>query len=228
MGKVLQSGGVADEERGPWHGERLRALHFINDGLLTRYDENGVYRGTYNRIRWQGADGNWETAEIGDDRPLVLNGYRIFATVHRGLSPLFRWEPEQGVGELGTVQLADHREGDMPPSASWQLPGGPEVWAQLAHAPLERPVGRVQQNLRAGDLQHGMVVRVGDDRWELRPGESVALPGGTLTYVELSAWMSYRLVYDPATPWLMATIVVAVVSLVAFYWRRIVRHEDRA
>lgn len=207
-------------EHGPLSAGRVEGLVFFNEGVRALYDANGKHRGSYNRVRWQTADGGWRSAEIGDDRPLVIGQYRVFATRHRGLAPLFRWEANGRPAEHGTVQLADHRAADYPPSVSWRLPHGPQLWLLIEHAPVGMPAGRVEENLDAALLDHTLVIRTGESRHILRLGESLDLPEGRLTYVSLSNWIGYRIVHDPVTPWLMAAILVAVASLCWFYARR--------
>lgn len=215
-------GRMARADMGPLHPQtKLSALRFANEGLRARYSASGEYRGTYNRVSWLNAQGQAQSAEIGDDRPLLLNGYRIYATVHRGLAPLFRWQAKGQPPELGNVQLTDHREGDVPSATSWMLPEGPRVWVQLDVADLPRPRGSDQFELGAKELQHQLVLRSGDQRHVMRIGETVSLAEGDLTYLRLNSWMSYRIIYDPATPWIMATILVAVASLIAFYLPRL-------
>lgn len=209
-------------EMGPFHPRaRLATLRFANEGMRARYAADGTYRGTYNRVAWLNVRGDVEQAEIGDDRPLLLNGYRIYATFNRGMAPLFRWQAHGQPPELGNVQLADHRMSEVPPSVSWQLPGGPRVWVQLDVAAVPQPRGIDQVELGAGDLQHELVLRTTDARHVLRIGDTVSLPEGELTYLRLHSWMSYRIVYDPATPWIMAAVLVAIASLIVFYVRRL-------
>lgn len=214
-------GKMERDARGPLHWGRLHALRFANEGVAARYSDKGVYQGTYNRVRWQDAGGEWQRAEIGDDRPLIVDGYRIYATAYRGLAPLFRWQPAKGEPELGSVQLEDHRKRELPPAAAWQLPGGPQVWVQLDFTPLPQPQGRRQEELGAAELEHALVLRSGDLRQVLRAGESVDFAEGRLTYVRLDSWMSYRFVYDPTVPWIVATVMVGIGSLIWFYVRRI-------
>lgn len=223
-------GTMEREQRGPLHRGRLRDLRFANEGVAARYSEQGHYTGTFNRVRWQDAGGRWHRAEIGDDRPLIVEGYRIYATVHRGLAPLFRWEPAKGEAEMGSVQLEDHRQADLPPSAAWRLPGGPEVWVQLDFTPLPKPLGGKQEDLGAAELEHALVMRAAGERRIVRAGDTVEFPEGRLTYVRLDSWMSYRFVYDPTIPWMIATVLVGVASLVWFYmvrvWSKPMREDD--
>lgn len=218
--------GRADRsEQGPLNAGGLSRLQFLNDGFSARYSENGTYLGTYNRIRWQGSDEQWRETEIGDDRPLLLQGYRIYATVHRGLSPLFVWRPRHGEPSIGTVQLRDHRKtDDHSPAAGWKLPDGPDVWIQLKFSPLPDPRGTRQQGLGAAELDHVLVLRSGDTRREeIRVGDEVTFAEGSLQYLKLDSWMSYRIVYDPTVPWIIAVIFVGVGSLCWYYLARFKR-----
>jgi cytochrome c biogenesis protein ResB len=68
--------------------------------------------------------------------------------------------------------------------------------------------------------QHTLVLRMDPLRHELQPGQSVALDGGTLTYLGLRSWMGYRVTYDPTLPWLLAASLLAVAALAWHYLRR--------
>ena len=57
------------------------------------------------------------------------------------------------------------------------------------------------------------MVRVGEERRELKLGESLRLAEGVLVYNGLRSWMGYTVFYDFTLPWLLAACVLAVVSL---------------
>jgi len=100
-------------------------------------------------------------------------------------------------------------------SREWVLPDGRAVWVQLQiDETLIDPATNSAFRLPAA---HRLVVRVGEQRAELAPGERVALPGGTLAYAELRTWMGYRVAYDPTLPWLLAASLLAALSLAAHY-----------
>jgi hypothetical protein len=214
-------------EQGPLHPGRVQELHFANDGFAEDFylEGKGRYKATYNRLRWQDENGVWQAAQIGDDQALQLHGYKIYTARRRGYSPLFRWEPKGDVngaeGQLGTVQLSDQNDGVYAPSSSWTLPGGPEVWVMLDAKVPDQSQSGPRKNLNAEALDHSLVLRIGEQRSLLKPGESISLPTGRLTYVRLDTWMGYLVSYDPTLPWIMATILIGVVSLIWFYWRRI-------
>jgi cytochrome c biogenesis protein len=60
-------------------------------------------------------------------------------------------------------------------------------------------------------------VRLGEQRAELTPGQTMAVPGGQLVYEGLRTWMGYRVAYDPTLPWLLATALLAALSLALHY-----------
>lgn len=214
------------EKRGLLHFGRMQDLHFANEGFNEGFFRRGTYRATYNRVRWLDDSGQWQQAEIGDDRPLILHGYRIYTTKNRGFSPLFHWLPaeqkEAGDGTYGTVQLNDMPRETLAPSMQWALPGGIPVRAILnIEAPGEQPARHDEANRYAKDLEHTLTLKIRDARHDLRPGEKVVLPEGTLTYVRLDSWMGYLITYDPTQPWIMGTVLLGIASLIWFYWRRI-------
>lgn len=231
-GVKLSTGAVFDGQylsvkRGALHGDGASRLRFANDGM-TEHAEAGSLPTTFNRVRWWDSAGLPHWAEIGNDRPLVLDGYRIYATHQRGFEPLFQWQPAEGGREMGTVQLPYTFAGDFPPGSTVTLPGGSEAWVQLLSAEKMELDGS-RDDLGAQTLDHRLILRAGGKRYELKPGGSVDLSGGRLTYVELGTWMGYRVTYDPTPPWLAASVLLGVASLLWFYarlWRRPRRHNE--
>ena len=215
------------EAHGPLHGEGFRTLSFANEGFVER-DPSGPYRDTLNRVRWQDpVSGRWLSAEINNDRPLLLGGYRIYPTTrHQGFSPRLSWQAAAGApAELGTVQLPpiSAEQEDFPRGVKWYLSDDTELWAQL-RTPVLKDVFSRQANLGVETLDHVLIIRQGADRHELRPGDSAALAGGRLSYLSLDSWIGYRVTGDPTGPWQVATILVALGSLIVFYARRL-RHR---
>lgn len=221
------------DQRGPWHDGAIEQLRFSNEGFTEDFNERASWKSTYNRVRWQDANGASHLAQIGDDHPLVMGGYRIYTTFNRGYSPVFHWQPVQGEEEFGTVQL---RAGELDMANNWQLPGGPEVWAMID---LPRPAVKLQpgeQSLNLGSEKkaHSLILHIGERREFLRPGESLLLPQGRLTYVSLKSWMGYRIVYDVAMYWMAAAALIVVLCMLAFYarllaagWQVIEQEEEK-
>ena len=205
---------------GPLNSGRLDHLAFANEGLRTRYDSSGRYVGTDHLVSWMDAAGRRQKAVIGDDHPLTLNGYRIYAVRQRGLAPLLRWEEPGKPAVVKRIDLDDHRDADYPPSANWTLAEGLEAWAQVRQAPWKPPLDGVERDFGIAGLAHTLIMRINEQRFELQPGESIDLPQGRLTYMRLGTWMGYRIVYDPLASWVLASALLAIGSLAWFYGRR--------
>lgn len=217
-------GTLLGEEQGPLHDRRIADLRFTNLGFTENYPERGHYHTTYNRVRWVGPDGQSHIAEIGDDIPLIIRGYRIYTSRHRGFSPVFRWQSDDGSEDWGTVQLRDSNNGAFAGANEWTLPDGRVAWLMVdAEAPAQTEGSRVRTNLGAGSDARQLVLRIGDSRSVLAPGDQLTLAGGVLTYVRLDSWMGYRIISDPTRPWLIGTVLLGVLSLVWFYARILLR-----
>lgn len=209
------------EDRGPLHWGRPQELRFANDGFVEDQSARHRLHALYNRIRWQDEAGRWHPAEIGDDRPLLLNGYKIYPSSHRGFAPLLRWRGVGGADEFGSVQLNDQRDGAVWPAVKFSLPDGSDVWIMLDSTATAEPTTKTRVDLGSAELLHSLVLRMGDARHVLRPGDQIDLPGGTLSYVRLDSWMGYVVSYDPTRPWIFATVLIGIASLIWFYWRRL-------
>lgn len=208
---------------GPFHFGRVDTLRFANEGFTEDYFRRGTHRATYNKVRWRDDEGQWHLAQIGDDLPLILQGYRIYATSNRGFSPLFHWQPAGGKseGDYGSVQLSDREVNSISPSAEWRLPGGPAVRATLDIKAGSGPQQARPSGSNLHSLDHALNLKIRGERHDLVPGQQVVLPEGTLTYVRLDSWMGYMITYDPTKPWVMAAVLIGVASLIWFYWKRI-------
>jgi cytochrome c biogenesis protein len=220
-------GQLLEVKHGPMHSGTIGHLKFANDGFRVLYDAEGRYRATYNRVSWHDPAGNLRQTEIGDDRAFFIDQYRISAVQPRGYAPLFRWEAQGEEPQVGNVQLPDHRNSDYSPWAEWTLARDVQLWVQIHHAPIPRPMGGYQEELGAPSLDHTIILRRGDRRFEIAQGASVELPEGRLTYLGLRSWIGYRVTYDPLANWSMASVLVAIGGLIAFYWRRL-RQKDAA
>lgn len=209
------------QQGGPLSHTPGSEIRFANDGFVERFSDKGDHLGTFTRVLWQNAAGRSGISEVSDDQPLVLDELRIYPTRDRGYAPLFKWAPNAGNAEMGAVHLRDQGRGGFTPDGGWQLPNGPEMWAMVEplDATAARAPRRTRRDLDAASLPHRLVVRVGSTRHEMRPGESIDLPSGRLTYTALRSWLGYRAAYDPAPTWMIASIAVAIASLIAYYAR---------
>jgi cytochrome c biogenesis protein len=213
------AGTLLEAERGPWHRGGLDRFTFVNRGFAIDYGP-GLRRGrTVNRVDWQDAAGRRGSSVIGDHTPLVLEGYRFYTSPNKGFAPAFLWQRHGHEPLLGTVNLPSYPLRQFEQAMEWQPPGSAaKVWVMLQFDetildPDKPSHFRLPKN-------HRLVVRVGQARHELRPGEGLDLPGGRLVYQGLRSWMGYQVFYDWTTPWLLAACFLAAASLGWHYWRK--------
>lgn len=208
-------GSLMDREAGPLHREALQRLSFRHDGFEIDYAPGRQRGATRNAVTWNGDDGQPRSATIGDHHPLVLEGHRFYTSPNKGFAPMLRWVPDQGEPVLGAVHLPSFPAQELRQSLEWQLPDGRAVWVLLQiDEKLIDP--QLQTRFRMPET-HRLVLRVGEQRAELQPGQRMALTGGTLVYEGLRTWMGYRVAYDPTLPWLLAASLLAALSLALHY-----------
>lgn len=220
------AGDFYKEAAGALHGDGARALRFSNDGFVETFPEKNKYRSTRNKVRFTNTGGTLQEGEIGDDRPLVLNGYRIYTSRNRGFVPAVQWAAQDGTIHFAALQLGAAGEDGFTPGRQWLIPFGPNVWMSLSTEPMPPVPGTERINLGAKEAHNKLVLNHDERFQELRLGQSIDLPGGKLSYTGLSAWMGYSIIYDPTTPWLTATLSIAIASLVWFYAQRLWRTWD--
>ena len=208
-------GTLIDRDAGALHHDRLGRLSFRNEGFEIDYAPGRKRGATRNTVTWLADDGQPRSAVIGDHRPLVLDGHRFYTSPNKGFAPLLRWQPERGAAVLGAVHLPSYPMHELRQSREWALPDGGNAWVQLQFdETLIDPEASALWRLPA---QHRLVVRVAEQRAELRPGQGMRLAGGTLVYEGLRSWMGYRVAYDPTLPWLLAASLLAALALALHY-----------
>ncbi|WP_407279474.1 cytochrome c biogenesis protein ResB [Aromatoleum evansii] len=210
-------GTLAESQRGPLHAGDIAQVRFVNKGFSIDYAP-GLQRGaTRNAVAWSEGNGRWHEEMIGDQTPLVLSGYRFYTTFNKGFAPTFLWRDAHGNDFLGSVQLPPYPLKEYSQAAAWSPPGSTlSIWVMLdidevLLDPAEHTSFRLPERYK-------LIVRIGDDRHELRPGDSLQTAEGTLEFEGLRNWMGYRVFYDWTLPWLLAACAVAVASLGAHFW----------
>ena len=216
-------GQIENVEQGPWHRYGLADAEFANLGFRINYHEGVKRDWTVNRIALMSGEDVERVIEIGDHVPLVVGHYRFYTTHNKGFAPVFEWRPaESDLVLAGNIHLPAYPINEYRQALEWQLPaGGPRLWTQLKIDDNLLPEDRPFEFTVPG--RHRLVVRVGEQRFELSPGERIALDEGVLEYRELTAWMGYKIAYDWTRPWMLATAVIAILSLFAHYLRKFSR-----
>lgn len=213
---------LVDVQSGPWHKSRLADVRFVLDRFTIDYivvsDE--VQRDTTRAyIRWRDHLGIEQKGVVGDHTPLTIYGYRFYTTPNKGFAPVFIWQDEHGISRQGVIHLPSYPAHKHTQSLDWTIPGtSHNLWTQLQFDEVILDPQRPSQFRVPKD--HLLVVRVGERRHELKPGQSIDFPDGHLTYKELRTWMGFAVFYDWTLPWLFAAGLVAVLSLGWHYWRK--------
>ncbi len=214
-------GVLIEAAAGPWHGDaaaRLARFAMRHDGFEIDYAPGRRRGATRNPVRWRAADGTAQAALIGDHRPLVLDGYRIYTTSNKGFAPVLTWLPRHGPAVSGAVHLPAYPMHELRQSSAWLLPDGRRVFVMLEiDTPLLDPAGAAAFRLPEA---HRLVVHSTGQRAELGPGDTLDLGSGTLRYDGLRTWMGYRVSYDATLPWLLAAALLAAFALAWHYVQR--------
>jgi cytochrome c biogenesis protein len=208
-------GHLIDREAGALYVDRLRRLSFRHDAFEIDYAPGRKRGATRNSVSWRGDDDQPRSAVIGDHHPLVLDGHRFYTSPNKGFAPLLRWLPDQGEPQLGAVHLPSFPMHELRQSREWALPDGRIAWVQLQTD--EALIAPQAASRFALPQRHRLIVRIGELRAELAPGQSLSVPGGQLVYEGLRTWMGYRVAYDPTLPWLLASALLAAVALALHY-----------
>lgn len=212
-------GVLAVSEQGPWHAGNLPEVSFVNKGFTIEYAP-GLQRGaTQNLVAWADRQGHWHEAEIGDQDPLIVENYRFYTTFNKGFAPTFRWLPKAGEAMYGSVQLPPYPGNQYSQAAEWTPPASSvPVWVMLDFDEVVLDPER-HTSFRLPE-RYKLIVRIGSERHEMQPGDSVELPDGRLEFDGLRSWMGYRVFYDWTLPWLLAACIVAIASLGVHFWQR--------
>ena len=211
QGEVF-SGEVVASQEGPLHGRGLQAVRFVNDGFTIRYAPGVKRAETRNAVRVFDASGAVTEQVIGDNVPLLVGGYRFYTSFNKGFSLVFRWVPGGGEPQRGTVNLPAYPLHEYRQALEWQVPGGgPAIWTLLHFD--RSPLDQASESWFRTPGSHHVVLRLGEARWELVPGQQVRLDGGTLVYEGLTTWMGYNVFYDWTIPWVLAASLLAVGAL---------------
>ena len=212
-------GGQLDNIRaGPLHDYGLSGGAFTNLGFQINYLDGIRRDNTLNRVRINGENGDGSVITIGDHIPLVLGHYRFYTSHNKGYAPVFSWIPNQDNRPAlrGSVHLPAYPLNEYQQSREWQLPViDLPIWTMLV---IEEEVVPEDRDFSFTiPLQHHLIVRIGQERWTLRPGESIELSDGTLHYDYLSSWMGYTVDYDWTRPWLLFTSLLGIAALFVHY-----------
>lgn len=208
---------LVDIKQGPWHGGELDKVRFVQGGYTVDYSPNLSRGPTRSHVTVPDDNGAWEERVVGDDTPLIIQGYRFYTSFNKGFSAVITWRPSDGEAITGSVNMPPYPLFEYKQDNRWTPPGEDnelKLWLRLE-------TGYDLENdwvLDARNAQGMLVVNTGDTRFELSAGESVDLERGTLTYEYLSSWMGYKVFYDPTLIPLFIAAMLTVFGLFFHYW----------
>ena len=213
------SGKLTSYTAGPLHYWRLDDFSFVLEKFSIDYDP-GLQRGaTRAHMQWQDKDSEMKRGIVGDHRPLILSGYRFYTSHNKGFAPIFSWQPTGGEAITGSIHLPAYPANEYRQALEWSPPGSKIIiWTQLQFDELILDPEKSSQF--RPPQEHLLVMRIDDQRFELKPGESLELPEGRLIYKQLQTWMGFNVLSDWTMAWLLATGLFAVLALGWHYWRK--------
>lgn len=209
---MLDTSQIVVKTEAPFHRWRMNEVLFVQRGFTIDYDP-GMKRG-HTRSIVAVPDGRGGTTDlvVGDDKPLILGGYRFYTTFNKGFAPLLTWIDSDGTATTGAVHMPSYPIEEDRQVNEWAPPDGSApltLWLELA-APIYDEHGT--WSFKA-PKDASLIVLDGERREPLRPGQSVAIGTGHLRYDGVTTWMGYTIFYDPMLPWLMAAAVITIGGL---------------
>ncbi len=208
---------LLEAKQGPLHAGRIDKVRFIQGNYTVDYAE-GMQRGlTNSQVLIPDERGQFTSKIVGDDRVLVLEGYRFYTTFNKGFSVVLTWLPDQGMPVTGRINLPSYPLYEYKQDNSWTPPGASPVkfWLQLTTGMREDAAWVLDARNARGVL----VVSNHEQRVELQVGETTRLDGGQLRYDQLTSWMGYKVYYDPTLRWLFFVSIIAVFGMAWHYWQ---------
>ncbi|MBI5275349.1 MAG: hypothetical protein HY854_02730 [Burkholderiales bacterium] len=207
-GQEFDPDAVETAQRGPWHGEGLRALAFLQGPFTVSYAPGVRREHTRSTVELPGSG----ERTVGDDTPLVIGGYRFYTTHNKGFAPVLTWTANGASPLTGAVMLPSY------PANDWQQV---HKWAHWQFSLRLPPVAEGTAWTLAPETTHAVLVaEAAGQRFELRPGDVARTSAGTLRYEFLSGWMGYRIFYDRTLLPLLALSIAGVLGMAWHLWAR--------
>ncbi len=214
-GTVLDPAQVEVTRQGPWHGDAWRRLGFQQGAWEVDYAPRMWRTHTRSQV-W--LPGERTPLVVGDDTPLVLDGYRFYTTSNKGFAPVLGWQVPGQEPLVGVLHMPSYPAMDWKQEQAWTAPDGRELRLRLrvqAPAPHDAPWTLAPQATPAT-----LLVTLDGQQHELRPGDAVQLPGATLRFERLHGWMGYKIFYDPTLIPMLVVALAGVAGLAWHLWRR--------
>jgi hypothetical protein len=203
---------------GPLHGGGWQKIAFLQGRYEVNYAPR-MKRGKTHSEVWLAGDA--APRVVGDDTPMIIDGYRLYTTHNKGFAPLLTWQPASGEAVQAALHLPSYPLFDYQQTNDWAAPDGRKLrfWLRIEQ-PLQESAA---WTLRPEDMPATLIVEAEGRRHELKPGESVQLAGALLRYERLLGWMGYRVFYDPTLIPLLVVSLAGALGLAWHLWGRALR-----
>lgn len=185
-----------------WRGEPFRQADVHVD-----YAPGLVRLRTRTSVRTSGG-----LREVNDLQTIDHDGFHFRPTPNKGFALLLTWQGNDGSEVSGAVHLPSFPALEWRQENRWETPAGEQVILGLngVRAPMDQP-WVMERGMGLGPVE----LQSSQRRQTLRAGEWTELRGGRLRLDTVRIWMGYRIVRDPALPWLFGLALGAVMALVA-------------
>ncbi|MFV2056609.1 MAG: cytochrome c biogenesis protein ResB [Thiohalomonadales bacterium] len=219
QGSAFDAAAIMDVRLGPFHDRQDLAQLQFRQGPYTVQYAAGLRRGLTHSYVQVKRGKRWLEQVVGDDRPLIIDGYRFYTTFNKGFSALMTWTPKRGEAITGVINMPSYPLFDYKQDNLWAPPGEDPIkfWLRLSTGMDENAAWVLDGREASGVL----VVNTGQRRIELEVGQSMQLSSGQLRFDEMSVWMGYRIYYDPTIQWMFFVSVFGVLGLAHFLWKKI-------
>ena len=226
-GQAFSADAVNVVRQGLWHpGERLERVAFTQGPLRVFYNPGLNRSGTESRLLLDGQARGDAEQMIGDNTPLVVDGYRFYTTPNKGYSVLLVWHDTSGNAVTGAVNFPSYPRNDWQQLNNWVSPNGQPLGLELV---LGNPPGFSQQwTLESVDVDAALHLTSDSRTQILKPGEHVRFADGSLQFVSVRMWMGYEIRYEPLMPWLFGVAVIGVLALAWHFRTRLNGRLDAA
>lgn len=214
------TGQLDEQDTGPLLLATLDDLRFTLVAVEVAYNDEGERIGTFSRIQVTQPVQDRQSFVVADQHPFKYRGYRFYTTHNKGFALIMRWYDYQtGESSMGAIHLPGYPVNQFDQSIRWQPPEGqPELWLHLDFDPVV-PGEATGGQFRLPESPE-LVIRFDEERLVMNQGETRRLETGELTFMGVRAWMGFKVQYDGLIKWLLASAIMAILSLAAYLVRR--------
>jgi len=225
-GQPFDPGLLEGVKKGPWHADPMASVVFVQGSVAVEY-EPGIKRGkTFSKVYVASESGASIEETVGDDLPLVLDGYRIYSTFRKGFAPVLTWTPDAGPARTGTVHMPSYPLFLYQQENSWLPPGGstPIQLSLDLHTAMD---DKSAWTLKSDAAHAKLLIALEDRSIHLQEGQSVDLEDGMLRYERLVMWKGYNVIYDPTIFWMFMMALLGVAGLAWHMWTKLgLQHRE--